>query len=1377
MAPPSSTINSHELGSSMLVYINGKRVVINNPDPDLTVLQYLRQIGLTGTKLGCGEGGCGVCTVMVSQFDVEANQVTHVPVNACLAPLCSMDGKHIITTEGLGTAAKPHAVQERLALLHASQCGFCTPGFVMSLYTLLRNNPNPTEHEIEDCFDGNLCRCTGYRPILDAAKTFSDEAWKRQSGGSVCGRGADCCQNKKNKEQTEESSAGKKDQKEMSFAEIQKQKVIDQFKPYDPTQELIFPPQLIRYAKNSAAASSEESSDVPARVPLCITGTTRSWCKQFFRPLTFKQLVELRGTYPDSRIIGGNTEVGVEIRLKKAQYPVQIYAGDIPELRKIEEAADGSGVYFGANLTLAKFQKSLREYTQNKDLSTKTQAMSALLENLHYFAGRQIRSVATIAGNIATASPISDMNPVLVASGAKVIAVSVAGGERTIPLTEFFLGYRKTALRPDEVLFKVFVPFTRPGEVVCGYKMAKRQDDDIAIVNAGMRILVNPETGIVDEANLAYGGMGPTTVQAKKTIEAMVGKKWGSRDIYEEVLQVCRDEMKLDYAVPGGMAAYRTSLATSFLFKFWVTSSQRLGIETSESAFTEEIKDIEPTLCTNNQGYDDIPDFKVVGHGVAHMSALKQVTGEARYLDDIPIQANELYLGLILAPHAHAKIKSIDTTQALALEGVEHIYFAKDVPGHNTWGPIFQDEEFLASEEVVYFGQPIGLVLAVDQRAAQQASRLVKVDYEVLPHIVSIPDAIKADSFHPPVRQLNNGNVEESFAKSKHIFEGESYCDGQEHFYLETQGCLVIPRGEGDEYEVWSSTQNPTETQAVVSEILDIPRNRVVARIKRMGGGFGGKESRASALAALVALGSHLSKRPVRIQLDRDEDMQISGQRHAFYATWKIGCDENGKIDALEMNLFGNAGHSLDLSTGVLERAVSHADNCYNFPNSRIVGKLCKTHTQSNTAFRGFGGPQGMILIENAFEEIADRLNIPVEVLRQRNFYKEGQNTPFHQPVLDWHIPNMWDQIMKSSDFVERKKAIDEFNAKSRYRKRGISILPTKFGISFGAKFMNQAGALVHIYQDGSILVSHGGTEMGQGLHTKMCQIAAEALEVPLDSVFVSDTSTNVVANTSPTAASASSDLNGYAVYNACMILKERLAPLREKMAGEPFSKICRAAHLERINLSANGFYSTPDIGFNWQTEEGHLFFYFTQGIAVTEVELDTLTGNHTILRSDILMDVGKSLNKAIDLGQIEGAFVQGAGWSTMEEWLYHPRNGALFTRGPGNYKVPTAHTIPRDFRVSLLEGADYPNLKTIHSSKGIGEPPLFLGSSALFALRHAVTAARKGNQIDVAAEPVHLDSPATAETLRLACADTLATQNYITKEQMEGKLPFTVRI
>ncbi|KAJ1945750.1 hypothetical protein FBU59_002218, partial [Linderina macrospora] len=410
--------------------------------------------------------------------------------------------------------------------------------------------------------------------------------------------------------------------------------------------------------------------------------------------------------------------------------------------------------------------------------------------------------------------------------------------------------------------------------------------------------------------------------------------------------------------------------------------------------------------------------------------------------------------------------------------------------------------------------------------------------------------------------------------------------------------------------------------------------------------------------------------------------------------------------------------------------------------------------------------------------EVADKLGMSVERLREINMYKEGQLTPFRQPLVDWNIPLMWDQLKAKSDYDERRRQVDEFNAKSRYRKRGLALLPTKFGISFGVKFLNQGYALVHVYNDGSVLVAHGGTEMGQGLHTKMAQIAAETLEVPLDAVFISETATNTAANTSPTAASASSDLNGFAVYNACRDLADRLRPYREQYASEPFAKAAKMAYFDRVNLSAVGHYATPDIGFDWEKNEGQFFFYFTQGVAAAEVELDTLTGAHTTRRVDILMDVGKSLNKAIDIGQIEGAFAQGQGWSTTEEFLYFPSNGRLFTQGPGNYKIPSAMDIPRDFRVSLLEGVKYNALKTIFSSKGIGEPPLFLGASVFYALRDAVNAARKHAPGGASELPtLHLESPATAEDLRLACEDELVQMARIPQALKEGRVPFTVRI
>ncbi|KAJ2809409.1 hypothetical protein H4R20_000134 [Coemansia guatemalensis] len=1401
-------MDKEEYGRSILFYLNGKRVLVERPDLDMTLLQYVRSTGLTGTKLGCGEGGCGACTVMVSRFDVEQDKVVHASVNACLCPLYSIDGKHVITVEGLGNSANPHPVQQRIALLHGSQCGFCTPGFVMSLYTLLRNNPNPTEREIEECFDGNLCRCTGYRPILDAAKTFSELAWKRgsavvgedgtahvirdngNSDDSGCGL-EDCCRLKKpngnvngDTKSTEftlpepaaprtgtvDGCCGKTTSgsccKSQNQAEVEKAEVIGQFKAYDPTQELIFPPFLIRYAKGNT------SGDEPRLRPLEISsGDGTSWCRTLYRPLTLDGLLQVVEAHPDAKLVAGNSEVGVEVKFKRAKFSVQVYVNDIPELRAVHSSADG--VTFGANISLAQFGSALDALVVEHG-EQRTQSLAALRENLRYFAGNQIRNVATIAGNIATASPISDLNPVFMASGATVTLVSREHGERQVPMCEFFLGYRRTAMQRGEVLVSVHVPFNPEGEVVRAFKQAKRKDDDIAIVTCGLRVRVDAATGAVRDAAFAYGGMAPTTVLAKAAMRSVDGKQWGERAVLDAMLAACQDELRLDYGVPGGMAEYRAALTTSFLFKFWAVSCKQLQVECAEARLAHELEDDEERqLSRGKQEYASVVDRAIVGKGITHLSALKQVTGEARYVDDMPAIQGELYVGLVMSERAHARILGIDSQKALELPGVHRVLTANDVPGHNAWN-IFKDEEILPSAVVHHVGQPLALVVADTQRQAQEAARMVRVEYEDLPAVLTVRDAVEKESWFPEVRQLKNGDVEAAFAQADCVLEGESYCAPQEHFYLEPFGSIAVPKGEGGEFDIYASTQNPTETQMVCAELLGVPASRVVCHVKRMGGGFGGKESRSALIAAYTALAAYHTNRSVRIMLDRDEDMQITGQRHPFYGRWKVGATRDGRLLGVRMRIYSNGGFSHDLSIGVLERAVSHLDNCYRIPATDFEGRVCRTNTQSNTAFRSFGGCQGMLMLENMLCELADRLELPVELLRERNMYRAGDVTPFSQPLdTDWNVPRMWTQLKQKAHFDARRAEVDAFNAASRYRKRGLALLPTKFGISFGVKHLNQGMALVHVYMDGSVLVAHGGTEMGQGLHTKMAMVAAETLELPLDAIFISETATNTAANTSPTAASASSDLNGYAVYNACRVLADRLRPYRERMQGEPFAKIARTAYLDRCNLTAAGHYATPDIGFNWQTNEGLLYFYFTQGVAMAEVELDALTGAHTTRRVDIIMDVGKSLNKAIDIGQIEGAFAQGQGWSTTEEFLYFPRNGRLFTQGPGNYKIPSAMDIPRDFRVELLEGA--PNaLKTIFSSKGIGEPPLFLGSSVFFALRDAVLAARKHSAHQ---SPLHLELPATPEILRLACEDELVELSRIPHEQKLGVMPFVVRI
>jgi xanthine dehydrogenase/oxidase len=571
-----------------------------------------------------------------------------------------------------------------------------------------------------------------------------------------------------------------------------------------------------------------------------------------------------------------------------------------------------------------------------------------------------------------------------------------------------------------------------------------------------------------------------------------------------------------------------------------------------------------------------------------------------------------------------------------------------------------------------------------------------------------------------------------------------------------------------------------------VAQVCNVAANKVVSRVKRIGGGFGGKETRSVQLSGITALAAKKMGRPVRCMLNRDEDMITSGARHPFLAYWKVGVNKDGKLQALDADVYCNAGWSQDISSGVCDRALSHIDGCYLIPNVNVRGRLCKTNTASNTAFRGYGGPQGIWICESYMEEIADRLGMPVERLREINFYKSNEETHFNQSLKDWHVPIMYKQVQDEFSYAERREAVTKFNATHKWKKRGLALIPTKFGISFTALFLNQAGALVHVYHDGSVLVAHGGTEMGQGLHTKMTMIAAEALGVPLSDVFISETATNTVANTSSTAASASSDLNGYAIFNSCAQINERLAPYREKLGKDATMKeLAHAAYFDRVNLSANGFYKTPDIGYEWGANTGQMFFYFTQGVSAAEVEIDTLTGDWTCLRADVKMDIGRSINPSIDYGQIEGAFVQGVGLFTTEESLWFrggPMKGQLATRGPGAYKIPGFRDIPQEFNVSMLKGVQWENLQTIQRSRGVGEPPLFMGSVVFFAIRDALKAARKqyGVQPELGKDTkgdglLCLESPATPERIRTSCADPIL-KRVLVKPQ-EGEKSFFMAI
>ncbi|XP_028998370.1 xanthine dehydrogenase/oxidase [Betta splendens] len=1310
-------------GSDELIFfVNGKKVVERNADPEMTLLTYLRRkLGLTGTKLGCAEGGCGACTVMLSRYQAHNQQLHHYAVNACLAPLCSLHLAAVTTVEGIGSVArKLHPVQERMAKAHGSQCGFCTPGIVMSMYALLRNNPTPKMSDVQEAFQGNLCRCTGYRPILEGYRSFTME------GGCCGGRGQDgsCCQTNGTRAETDADEATPL----FNAAD---------FMPFDPTQEVIFPPELMSLIKSLKPRS------------LHFHGDRVLW----LQPSSLEELVRLKWKHPDARLVVGNTEVGIEVKFKNMLYPVVLAPAWVPELSSVTHG--DKGITFGAACSLSCIEAVLTEAVGTLPRH-QTEVFTAVLEQLRWFAGQQIRNVAAIGGNIMTASPISDLNPVFMAAGCKLTLMD-KDGSRVVPMdNRFFTGYRKTVVRPQEILLSIEIPYSKETQFVSAYKQSPRREDDISIVTAAMSVTFTPGTNVVEDLRLSYGGMAPITVLAKQTADRLLGRCWGE-ELLQEACSSLAEEMSLDPAAPGGMVAYRRVLTLSLFYKFYLTVQQKLSrqgirVEGIRSDCLSAVETYHPEPPSSVQVYQAVPEGQmrddVVGRPMMHLSALKQATGEAVYCDDMPLFENELYLSLITSRRAHARIISIDASEAERLPGVVCCLFVEDIPGSNATGPIEYDETIFADGLVTCVGHIIGAVVADTQLLAQRAAKAVRIQYEDLQPVVTIQEAIAAQSFYQPIRTLQRGDLEAGFKQAHSILEGEIHIGGQEHFYLETNVTLAVPRGEDGEMELFVSTQSASKTQSLVAKALGVPANRVVVRVKRMGGGFGGKESRTTVLSTVVAVAADKLKRPVRCMLDRDEDMLITGGRHPFYGKYKVGFMDSGKIVALDISLYSNCGNSKDLSQSIMERALFHMENSYSVPNIRGTGFMCYTNLPSNTAFRGFGGPQGMMVVESCISDVAQSLGRPAEEVRRLNLYAQGESTPYNQILEEFTLDRCWDECLSRSGYQQRRAAISLYNRQNRWTKRGLAIVPTKFGISFTSTFLNQAGALVHIYTDGSVLLTHGGTEMGQGLHTKMVQIASRVLGIPSSKIHISETNTNTVPNTSPTAASASSDLNGAAVQNACQILVKRLEPYKASNPKGSWEDWVNAAYFDRVSLSANGFYRTPDLGYDFDSNSGRVFNYFSYGAACTEVEIDCLTGAHKNLSTTIVMDVGNSLNPAIDIGQVEGAFMQGLGLFTLEELHYSPE-GVLLTRGPGSYKIPAFGDIPAQLTVSLLR--DAPNHKAIYASKAVGEPPLFLASSVFYAIKDAVSAAREESGIRGA---FRLDSPASAERIRNACID-----------------------
>ena len=743
-----------------------------------------------------------------------------------------------------------------------------------------------------------------------------------------------------------------------------------------------------------------------------------------------------------------------------------------------------------------------------------------------------------------------------------------------------------------------------------------------------------------------------------------------------------------------------------------------------------------------------------------HDSAIKQVAGRADYIDDLVEPEGTLHAYLGLSTKAHAEIASIDLDAVRKAPGVIGVLTAEDIPAENDISSVHKhDEPVFATTHVVTWGQPLFAVIGKTREAARRAAKLVKIEYRDLPHVTDVDAALAAGGkvVTEPLR-LERGDVEAGLAASQHRAKGRVRIGGQEHFYLESQAALAIP-GEDDEVTLQVSSQHPTEIQVMVAQVLGVPHAAVTVNMRRMGGGFGGKETQGNLFAVVAAVAAKKFNKAVKIRPDRDDDFQITGKRHDFVVDYDVGYNADGKIQAVTATYAARSGYSADLSGPVTDRALFHADNAYWYPAVRVNSLPLFTNTVSNTAFRGFGGPQGIIAAERWIEDIAYALGKDPLEIRKANFYGTDTNnvTPYHQTVEDNVIHRVIEDLEQSSDYQARRGAILEFNKTSKVLKKGIAMVPVKFGISFTATWHNQAGALVHVYRDGSIHLSHGGSEMGQGLHIKVMQVVADAFGVPVDRVQITASNTGKVPNTSATAASSGTDLNGMAALDAANQIRARMSAhaafiyevepsevqwefggVRAGQQFVPFDELATSCWMNRVQLSAAGFYKTPKIHWDRATGRGHPFYYFAYGAAASEVTIDTLTGEYQIDRSDVLEDVGRSLNPAIDIGQVEGGFIQGVGWLTTEE-LWWDEKGQLRTHAPSTYKIPLASDVPRIFNVKLADWS-INRESAIGRSKAVGEPPLVLGYSVVEALSMAVASVA-----DYKIAP-QLDMPATPE-------------------------------
>ncbi len=1335
---------------AILFYVNGTRFEIAAPDPTTLLVDWLRSdaVGLTGTKLSCGEGGCGACTVMLSRWDAKRRRAVETAINACLRPLCSIDGAMITTTEGIGsTREKLDPVQYRVAANNGSQCGFCTPGFVMNMFTFLRNHPRPRQQQVEDLFDGHLCRCTGYRPILEGMKSFAVD-FKQHDTYST---------------------------NHSCFADV----AIEQHLP-GPRPSLELPHELIEYAERMP--------------PLETAGRGYRW----FRPATLQEAQRIKaahgGNSRNVKLVVGNTSIGIyKFDVDDPHILIDIHA--IPDLLGCRESDHGLGI--GAAEPLQNVIDELQRVIASRPRE-KTRGFAAFRRHLLDVANLQVRNIGSIGGNVMmtraqaeTDSPFpSDVYLVLQTLGASITIASreYASGSKSFPMAEL---PAVSALPADSVAQSFHLPYSQAGDEIETFKIAYRDQNSHAIVNAGFVARLDKK-GAAQSVTILYGGLAPLPSRMTRTEAVIRGAKWNDETLQKALDALAGEVAQVIRPMPGAHflpAGYRESLAETLLYKFF--------LHVADARFPKEVQPknrsggeiyVRP-LSGGTQTVSVYHRERPVGEPILKTTAFVQASGEQKYTQDLPLPPHGYDSAFVISEIARGtfRYKGKDGAKAALraaqakYDGVVAYVTAEDVPNQKNpyVGLGGDDVVFAVDQTIICWGQPIGLVVARDRWTAQRAAYFIQTEMiELAPTapVLTIDEAVARKDFFPQqpnnqhipfiTRQGSDGKWLQDPARPMKgclVIAGEMGNEAQEHFYMETQGALALPDAQGT-MTLYAGTQQGSAVQASVAQLLNIENSAVTVFQRPLGGGFGGKQARPLVIDPAPAIAAWILNRPVRLILDRNTDMNVTGKRHPLQGRFHATFTKKGEIKGYKVQLYSNGGSTYDLSFPVMDLSQQHSDGAYFVPTWHSQGEVARTNNASNTAFRSFGVVQATLVCEEAIEKVAHACGMRAEDVRWKNMYQNGskrsyQTTPYAEKLDQCNIRDLWKRLMKSSDFARRREAVDKFNAKNRWRKRGLTMIPLKYGVGYQPRLLDQGVAYVAAYAtDGSVMLQHGGAESGQGIDTKMMQIAAETLGIGMKLIHVAQTSTDTMPNATATAASSGSDLFGGAVRNACRELRARLEKYcREyKVKGwktgwkKLWPSIVGGAYAARVNLAAEALYKTPLIGDVEGTHQyGRAFLYFVYAAAASEVEIDVLTGETTVLRSDILIDIGHSLNPCLDIGQVEGAFVQGLGLMTTEQMMYEP-DGRLYSNGTWEYKPPCSKSIPVDLRVTIDKGGD-PNQtdSAVMSSRGIGEPPLVLSTSAFFAIKQAIMAARRDQGDDTW---FSMPAPATVGRVQSHC-------------------------